>query len=389
MSGGEFPELFLLGILLLIGWTAHAVGTHVHVPRVTLLLLFGLFLGPSFLDVVPDEIADWFPHLAHLALAMVGFLLGESFVGRELKESGRVVMYASIGETIGAAVLVFLVCILAGLSVPVSLLLAGIAPASAPAATLDVIRESHAKGPLSRAVIGVVAINDAWSVILFSVLMVIALGMSGAMDSNGVLLAGLWDVGGAVILGILVGIPMSWVTGRVKEGEPTLVEAAGFVFLCGGLALYLGVSYLIACMVLGAVVANLARHHTRPFREIEGASDPFLVIFFVLAGYECDLEALASFGLLLFLYVVARTAGMVIGGGLGARLAHAPSMVQKRIGWCLLPKAGVSLGLALLVAERMPEVGELVLPLVIGTTMVFEVIGPLVTRWHLQKAGEL
>lgn len=389
MSGGEFPELFLLGILLLIGWTAHAVGTHVHVPRVTLLLLFGLFLGPSFLDVVPDEIADWFPHLAHLALAMVGFLLGESFVGRELKESGRVVMYASIGETIGAAVLVFLVCILAGLSVPVSLLLAGIAPASAPAATLDVIRESHAKGPLSRAVIGVVAINDAWSVILFSVLMVIALGMSGAMDSNGVLLAGLWDVGGAVILGILVGIPMSWVTGRVKEGEPTLVEAAGFVFLCGGLALYLGVSYLIACMVLGAVVANLARHHTRPFREIEGASDPFLVIFFVLAGYECDLEALASFGLLLFLYVVARTAGMVIGGGLGAWLAHAPSMVQKRIGWCLLPKAGVSLGLALLVAERMPEVGELVLPLVIGTTMVFEVIGPLVTRWHLQKAGEL
>ena len=385
------PEILVLGILLLAGWFAHSIGRSTHVPRVTLLLVLGIIAGPSFLDVIPPHVSEWFPEVTHVALAMVGFLLGESFAGREIRESGRTVLFVSIAITVGSAVAVFATTLALGYELTIALLLAGIAPATAPAATLDVVREYGASGPLTRTVLEVVAIDDAWGVILFSLLLVFAEGLIGNGGATpGVdLLRGLWEVGGALALGVVVGIPMAWMTGRVKEGEPTLLEAAGFVFICGGLALLLHVSYLLACMALGATVANRATHHTRPFREIEGASQPFLVMFFLLAGYEYDVAAAVALGALGVGYVLARVAGRVLAARLAARLAGAPAVVQKHVGWCLLPQAGVALGLALLAAERIPAVGETVLPLVIAATVVFELVGPATTWWHLEQAGEL
>ncbi len=298
-------------------------------------------------------------------------------------------LFVSIGETLGAALVVFLATFLVTGNLAIALLLAGIAPASAPAATLDVIRENHARGPLSQTVLGVVAIDDAWGVIIFSFLLVIAEGVSGGGTPWSEITSGLWEIGGATIVGIACGLPMAWLTGRVKKGEPTLLEAAGFVFICGGIALWLDVSYLFACMVLGATVANVAKHHTRPFREIEGATDPFLVMFFLLAGYELDLSQLKTLGLLGVAYFFARSAGLILGGNFAAQMADAPAVVKKRIGWCLLPQAGVALGLALLVEDHFPELSGTVLSLTIGSTVVFEIVGPLVTRWHLHKAGEI
>jgi Kef-type K+ transport system membrane component KefB len=383
------PDLVILGIFLLLGWAAHGLGKLLRLPRVTLLLIVGLVAGPSFLDVIPHELANWFPIVAHMALAMIGFLLGESFIGREIKERGRTVLYVSIGKTIGAGILVFIVVLLMQHDLSLALLLAGIAPASAPAATVDVIREGHAKGPLTKTVLGIVAIDDAWVIILYSLLLVVAEALCGKGQLLEKLLWGFWDVGGAFLLGVVVGIPMAWLTGRIKEGEPTLLEASGFVFLCGGLAFMLHVSYLLACMVLGATIANRAKHYTRPFRDIEGASEPFLVIFFLLAGYKFELAVLQTLGIVGLLYIVARSLGFVIGCRLSARLINAQRIVQEHVGWCLLPQAGVALGLALYTTERLPELGTFVLPLIVGTTIIFELIGPLITRYHLHKAGEL
>lgn len=385
----EYPELLVLGTLMLVGWFAHAIGSYTHVPRVTVLLVLGIVAGPSALNLIPSEAAIWFPHATHIALAMVGFLLGESFAGRELKKSGRTVIVVSVGETLGAAVTVFTVVMLIQGDLIIALLLAGIAPASAPAATLDVIRENHAKGPLSKILLGVVAIDDAWGIILFSLLLVSAEMIVGKGTPLLEIALGLWDVVGAVLLGIIVGFPMAWCTGRIKKGEPSLLEAAGFVFICGGLALVINVSYLLACIVLGATVANRAKHYTRPFRDIRGASEPFLVIFFLLAGYEFDITALKSLGVLGIVYILSRSIGLIIGGGLSAKLSNAPSVVQSHVGWCLLPQAGVALGLALLVSERLPKAGETILPLIIASTVVFEIIGPFITRRQLRKAGEL
>jgi Kef-type K+ transport system membrane component KefB len=375
--------------MLLAGYVAHITGPRITIPRVTLLLVAGAVCGPSLLDIVPQDFTQWFPFVAHLALAMVGFLLGENFVGKKIKEKGRVVLSITVGETVFAAVIVFTALTIAGAPIALALLLAGIAPASAPAAIFETIREGHSKGPLTDTVLGVVAIDDALGVILFSLLLVAAQAISGQGTHLSELYKGLWEVFGAVAVGALVSFPMVWALTHIREGQPTLIEAAGFVFLCAGLATLLNVSYLLATMVLGAIVAQRAKEDMQPFHAIEGIREPFMAIFFILAGFRFELGGLATLGLIGGVYVAARMIGLVLGGRIAGWIVKAPREVQSRVGWCILPQAGVALGFALLVQERMPEFGESVLPLIIGTTVIFEIGGPLIARWHFKKAGEL
>lgn len=169
----EAYALIVVGLFLLAGFAAHTLGRRIHVPRVTLLLIMGFVAGSSAFDLIPEEAAQWFPLTARLALSIVGFQLGERFLGKKLRDTGTTVLSVSLAEVIGAAATVLLVLLLCGFSLPIALLLAAVAPASAPAATLDVIREVKSKGPLTDTVLGVVAIDDAWGVILFSVLLVV------------------------------------------------------------------------------------------------------------------------------------------------------------------------------------------------------------------------
>lgn len=388
----EFIEgwsLTLIGLMLLAGYVAHIVGPKITIPRVSLLLLAGVVCGPSVLGLVPDKINEWFPFVAHMALAMVGFLLGESFVGKEIKKKGRMVLGITIGETVLTAGMVFAVLLLIGTPVPMALIMAGIAPASAPAAIFETVREGKSKGPLTDTVLGVVAIDDAFGVILFSLFLVTAQGIAGEGAHFYQLLKGLWEVFGAVLLGILISFPMLWATKKVREGRATLAEAAGFVFLCAGLASVLKVSYLLSTMILGVIMANRAKENMRPFHAIEGVREPFLAVFFVLAGLGFEPGKLAVLGFTGVVYVMGRTAGLVLGGTIAGKIVRAPKVVQSRVGWCILTQAGVALGFALLAQEQLPEYGDSVLPLIVGTTIIFEVTGPFIARWHLGKAGEL
>jgi len=377
----------LLGAFLLAGFLAHTLGARAHVPRVTLLLLIGVLIGPV-LGIVPPAVEAWFPLIAQIALSIVGFMLGEQFYGKKLKRTGRVVLAVSIAETLSAALCVLLGLLMIGAPPALAILLAAVAPATAPAATLDVVNEIKARGPLTDTVLGIVAIDDMLGVVLFSLLLVAAEGLSGAGPTWSLMLGGAWEVLGGVLTGFLFGFPMAVVTGRIRSGELTLIETLGFVMLCGGFAELIHASYLIACIVMGAVVANRAKHHERPFHEIEGISHPFLITFFLLAGFEFSVPALLSFGLVAVVYVLARSAGLILGGALGAQLIGAPATVRKYVGWCLLPQAGVALGLGLIAAERFPEFGGGILSLLIGTTFLFEVLGPIATRIALNRSGE-
>jgi len=384
----ELPDLLIIGVIFLIGWTAHIVGAKTHIPRVSLLLATGIFMGPAVFNIVPPSVNDYFSAVTHLALAMIGFLLGESFVGRDIIINRKQVLFISIGASLIPAFVVFILLLIVSHDLMLALMLAGISTATDPAASLDVIREVKAKGPLSQMVKRVVAVDDAWGVIIFSLLLVIASLIAGNGDQLSDIFHGLWDVVGALLLGIAVGIPMSKVIGRYQLGEPTIVEAMGFVFTCGGIALYLDVSYLLACMMLGATVAKLAKHVNRPFHAIEKASDPFLVIFFILSGMSLTPSSLNAVGIMGGTYIIARCIGKIIGANICAKLAHTPKQITQNLGQCLLPQAGIAIGMALLVNEKFPDIGEQVLTLTIATTVFFEVIAPVVTRWHLVRAGE-
>jgi Kef-type K+ transport system membrane component KefB len=380
--------LMIVGLFLLAGFAAHVLGRRVHVPRVTLLLFLGFLAGPAVFQVIPGAAAEWFPLAAQLALSIIGFQLGERFLGKHLRQTGATVMTVSLAEVLGAALAVSIVLLCLGVPLPLVLLLAAVAPASSPAATLDVIHQTEAKGPVTDTVLDVVAIDDAWAVILFSAMLVVAQAAAG-QDASAAVGRGLREVGGGILLGGALGLPMAWLTGRVRPGELTLIETLGFVFLCSGLALRFELSYILACMAMGATVSNIAKHHQRPFHAIEEVEQPFLIIFFVLAGFDFQLGSLSEIGWVGFAYVLARSAGLILGGYVGGAASNASRAVRTHAGWCLLPQAGIPLGLALMVSQRHPQWGAQVLSVIVGTTIIFEILGPMVTRWALHHAGEL
>jgi Kef-type K+ transport system membrane component KefB len=338
---------------------------------------------------VSPSASDWFPVAARAAISIIGFQLGERFFGKNLRKTGRRIAIVSVTEVIMTSVAVFLLLMLLGYSIPLALLLASVAPATDPAATMDVVRESNSEGPVTDTVLGVAAIDDAWGVVLFSLLLVLVQAGVGQDASVWILVDGLREVGGGLLLGTLLGLPMAWLTGRVRPGELTLIESLGFVFLCSGLAMQLELSHILACMAMGATVSNLATHHERPFHAIEGVEQPFLILFFLLAGFGFDVGKLSQLGLIGLAYLFARSAGKIGGVALGSTFAGAPKTVRKYGGFCMLPQAGVALGLALMIADRYPELGSQVLSIVVGTTMVFELTGPLMASLALQRAGEL
>jgi Kef-type K+ transport system membrane component KefB len=383
----DLHVLFLaLGGLLFVSLVTDEIGRRTRLPRVTLLILFGVAVGPSGLDLLPRAFQDWYEFLASVALTMVAFLLGGKLSFAALRSHGKTILAVSLSVVILTALLVGIGLIAIGTPVPIALLLAGIATATAPAATQDVVRQTRAKGPFTDTLLAVVAVDDAWGLVVFSLLLAVAKGIAGD-GTLAILGHGLWELGGALAIGAAVGLPAAFLTGRLKPGEMQ-AEALGLVFLCAGLAIWLGVSFLLAGMVAGAIVVNLAKHHSRPFHEIEHIEWPFMVFFFVLAGASLHLDSLYDIGLIGLAYLVLRTLARVIGGWIGGFVADAPILHRRWIGLALIPQAGVALGMALVAAVHFPDLGETLLAVTIGTAIVFEVIGPILTQHALRRVGE-
>ncbi|MBT4493305.1 MAG: cation:proton antiporter [Gammaproteobacteria bacterium] len=378
--------LLVLGCLFLIGVAVDTIGRHTSVPHVTLLMCVGIAVGTGGFDLLPDTADAWFHPIAVIALAMVGFLLGEKFTLENLRRHGKVIFSVSLGASIGTCLVVGTILLLIGTPFPLAVLLAGIAAATDPAATADVVREARVESGFSNELLGIVALDDAWGLIVFSLCTVLAAysGADGAI-SGLVVITGL-EIGGAILLGLCIGLPAALLSGRLDPGQPSLLEALGIVFICGGLSLWLEVSFLIAAMVMGATVANLARHHERPFHEIEGIEGPFLVLFFLLAGASLDLSAVDTIGILMATYIASRFAGKIVGSWLGVSLAGASDVTRRWMGLALTPQAGVAIGMALIANDRFPEYGDVLLPTVIASTIFFELTGPIFTRIALQKS---
>ena len=365
-----------------------AIGRRTRLPSVTLLLIFGFVIGPSGLDLLFISEEKWFSTIADMALVMIGFLLGGKFTSETLRKHGKEVLWLSISEVVVTAAIVFIGLILVGIRLDMALLLAGISTATAPAATVNVVQETNVKGDFADILLGIVAVDDAWGLIVFSLIFTMVQTFGGEVQSVAPLLSGAWELGGSFLVGIGLGIPMAYLTGRVRPGEPTLIEALGMVFLCGGIAIWLHVSFLLSSMIMGCVVANLARHHSRPFHAIENIEWPFMILFFVLAGASLQPSTIPQLGLLGSGYIIFRVIGRILGGVVGGAFAQSTPQIRKWMGMALTPQAGVALGMALVAAERSPQIGAQLLPVVIASTIVFEVIGPILTRTALTRSGE-
>ena len=380
--------LLTLGGILLLGLATDVLGQRTLLPRVTLMLLFGMLIGPGMLDLVPAVVTDRFELIASMALLMVGFLLGGRLTRDTLQRSGREIISISVTAVFVTSLIVFLGLMLVGVPLEIAILLGCIASATAPAATVDIVMESGYKGRFADLLLAIVALDDAWGLIIFSLGLALVAALAGVDGHGSPLLTALQDIGGAAILGLLIGLPAAYMTGRIRQGQPMLTEALGLVFVCGGLALWLNVSFLIASMVMGAVVTNLAKHHEYPFHAIENIEWPFMVIFFVLAGASLEFSALRDIGLIGAVYVVCRIAGKVLGAWLGGRHGRAREETRRWMGVAMLPQAGAAMGMALVATNLLPEYRQVILSVVISTTVFFELIGPAFTRLALRHTDD-
>jgi Kef-type K+ transport system membrane component KefB len=376
--------LLSIGALFLVGMVADELGRRTHVPRVTLLMLVGVLIGNSGLEILPVELEHWYEFLAAAALTMVAFLLGGALSLGKLKRHGREIVTVSIAVVTASVAIVGGGLWLAGVPVSMALLLAGISTATDPAATLDVVRQSGVKGRFPRLLLGIVAIDDAWGLIAFSLLLVGVKGLGGN-DTLHVLLGGLWEIGGAIVIGAGLGLPAAALTGRLRPGEPTQVEVLAVVFLCAGVAIWMGVSFLLAGMVCGMIVANFARHHDRPFHEIENIEWPFMVLFFIVAGASLHTDGFVELGVIFGLYLALRAGARLLGGWIGGAMAGLPPTEQRWIGVALMPQAGVAVGMALVAGHHFPELRQQLLSITIATTIAFEIVGPILTQTALAR----
>lgn len=381
--------LLTFGGLFLIGLIADLVGRHTPLPRVTLLILTGFIIGPSMLGWLPDFTQEWFPILTNIALSMIGFELGKNLTKQKFKTMGKPIISISLAVMVMTSLAMFSGLYLIGVPIEIALILAGIALATAPAPVIDVVNEINAKGNYTDTLLGIVAVDDAWGMLLFSLLLVAATVLAGNGEAYLSLQQGVWEVFGAVMLGLLLGFPMAYISSHIYPGKATQAEVLGIVLVCSGAALYLEVSYILSAMVMGTIVANFSQdHQERPFEEVEAIQWPLLILFFLLAGSALQLDALWQAGAIGLAYIFLRTIGRLSGSWIGASIANCKNPHYHWMGLAMLPHAGVPIGMALLAIQHFPEHQEQLLAIILGATVVFELIGPAITRHMIRQAGE-
>jgi len=383
-----------LGFILLAGLFSGRLINKIRFPAVTAYLLLGLFIGPSLLRLVPAEVLGVSGLISNIVLGMIAFGIGYNFSKDNFRKIGKSVIWISVLEACGAWALVTLVFLfILGQPFYVSLLFGAIASATAPAATVMVIRESRAKGTFTDTLLGVVAIDDAWCLIIFAISLAISKAIFihnvAAISLIRVLLNSLLSIFGAFILGAISAILLSYLSKFVRTPAELLIFTLGFILLNTGIAIRIHLSVLLANMFLGAILVNINYSSFKFFDSLKTIDSPLFLLFFVLAGASLEIQILSKLGMIGLAYLIVRITGKLIGAHLGARISNAVDSVRKYLGLGLVPQAGVALGCALIAKSDFPGVGNMILTTIVATTIVYEVIGPVCTKLALKKAGEI
>jgi NhaP-type Na+/H+ or K+/H+ antiporter len=314
---------------------------------------------------------------------------------------GRTIIFILIGEAFGAFLLVAGgVYWLTG-SDYTALVFGALAAATAPAATVDVLAEYRAKGSLTTTLLAVVGLDDALALLLFSVAAAIAevlLARTGKISLVQMVELPLQEIGGALLIGVGIGLPLQWMLDRLtKRGHAVCAFIIGTVLLVAGLANSFGASLILAVMTMGIVVTNFGDDNSQYARcAVERVGPIAYILFFVLVGARLQISLLPQMGLLGIVYILLRSTGKFGGAWLGGWLGRAEPRVRDNLGFGLLSQAGVAIGLALSIAGRFDAYGEagvalghLVINVITATTFVVQVIGPIMVKFAITRAGEI
>jgi Kef-type K+ transport system membrane component KefB len=386
----------LLSLLLSTGLLLGLAASRVGLPRVAAYVLAGILFSPGLLGgPLGLEVGPWTEPMTSLALAIIAYLIGGSLTVGHLRRTGRVILGATLGETLGACVVVFVAVLvvappqLAGIpAATLAVALAGMAATTAPAATVAVLHQYQARGPVSDTLLGVVALDDALGVVLFAVVLTVATGASPAAG----LATAAAELALSAGLGAATGQGLGLLARHVRQGGLRLPMVLAALLLVSGIAERFGLSPLLAAMATGFTARHaLGAAGDRVHGPVEYFEELVFLIFFTVAGAHFDPRVFSGHWDLIAAYLLARVGGKVAGAALGARLSGAPPAVVRWLGLGLVPQAGVAVGLALTLSHhpRFQGASEVIVNVILATTVLYEVVGPLLVRHALQRAGEL
>ena len=392
---------FMIGLSLLLGWAAGLLCRKIKVPMVVGYIVVGIVLGISLLGIFNDANIKGLYFITYIALACIGFDIGGELAFEGIRKLGKPIIWISVLETVGASVLVTLAVYFYTRKLYVALIFGALAAATAPAATVDVLREYQSSGPLTTTTFAVVGIDDAYAVMIFSFASFFAkmiLSRTHLQIAEAVLRP-LGDIFGSLALGVVIGLIFLFLVRNYTARRGLLVLTWGVIILTTGLANWLHFSLILANMALGLTVVNLTKwKRDDVFELMRGTTGPVFVIFFVLVGAQLDAAKLVSLGIIGLLYVVFRSTGKISGAYLGGVISGAPENVRKYVGLCLFSQAGVAIGLSIQTAitfgggnfgKAGTDLGVMAISVIAATSLVFQIIGPPSTRYAIIKAGEV
>lgn len=420
--------IFKIAVVLLIGFIGSIIARKLKLPNVSGFLVLGLLLGPSlglifkgyggFITKAENESLNF---ISQIALAFIAFSIGAEFSIKSIKKVGKPVLIMTTTEVLGAVLVVFFAlfflpkpdAIMSAGYAPFSkaniafgLILASMSAATAPAATLMVIRQYRAYGPVTRAILPITALDDIFGIVVFGFFISFAQLL---MPAEGIstplwlmILKPFFEVFGSILLGMLIGWILSLVVNKFDtiRDDLQVIALLAVLLVVGGSYIIntylepygLAISQLLTNIMVGSMIANVAKKPNNTFEAINDFATPFYVMFFTLAGASLDLAILGSSPLLLLIsavYIFARGFGKWAGIAVGAKMVNAEPTIKKYLGIALLPQGGVSIGLLAIVFAQMYPLYPAISTVIMLSILVYETFGPLFAKFAISKAGEI
>lgn len=398
---GAHP-MFAAGLLLMAGYLIGKLAARFGLPEITGYIVAGLLLGEGISGIFPGHMHESFQIVTEVALGLIALTIGAEFSAAKLKRIGKEAVIITLAQILATFVGVAGGLLLMDLDLPFALLLGAIATATAPAATVAVVQSLRARGPFIDYLYGVVALDDAGCVILFGVVFAFVsplLHAGGeAVHAGGQVVQALLEVGLSLVIGVASGVLLHRLT-RGKEGQNEItILAVSMLFLTTALAIVLHLSPLLTNMAAGCALVNLSARNHRIFRVLEPLTPPVYALFFVIAGTELHLDVFADPRVLGLgaVYILLRSIGKYGGVWVGCAAMKLPIPIRDNLGWCMLPQAGVAIGLVLLIQaspvvtglplERAGLVADMV-NIVLLSVFLNELIGPPLSKYAIIRGN--
>lgn len=386
----ETEALLVLSIILFAGFIMTRLTNTLNLPKVSGYILAGILIGPCSLNFIPQHMIDSMGFVSDLALAFIAFGVGKFFKKEVLMRTGKKIIVITISEALTAGVLVTVILkFIFRLDWDFALILGAIATATAPASTMMTINQYKAKGEFVNTLLQIVALDDVVCLLAFSIVAAIANGRaSGALTVNDILIPIMLNLF-AICLGFFCGYFLSRLLIPARSRDNRLILAIAMLLGLSGICAAADISPLLSCMVFGAAYINLTRDK-KLFRQINNFTPPVMSIFFIVSGMNLNVYALGTVGVIGVAYFLIRIAGKYLGTYFSCLAMGTSREIRKYMGLALIPQAGVAIGLAFL-GQRLlpPETGNLMLTIILSSSVLYEMVGPISAKAALFLSGSI